>query len=386
VVFARETYIAETGARLARRVPAERPLFFPVNAVLAGRRNNPPDPAIELPALAVFNPIHYQELPELLMDFLCCLTGKSPSTTGFGSEGALTKGPFNALWPVVDMNNMVVSMILTGYAGFTTAASYVGPKIRVDHDISMLVPEIWCRMRVQERNPKFLIDNGYLEKLKDFDYKGRRVLASRLGYRITALFADHFLGRIFEVPNTVFTEEMLKPELQDLEVYVEGINSIAEAMTRVANYYFQDGSIDAACPPLKALLHLMAKGTYEGKTIEDAAIRGLFTRGSLIASHWYQERLQSKQERDMALWRKHLASLEAYRANAAGSNPQPFDFSERLAFTRAQMERVCSSSYRQELIGTIGADPFHLQMPDQDWPKRTTDPQRELSPLVHFVH
>ena len=50
-----------------------------------------------MPPLAVYNPIHYQELPELFMDFICSLTGKSPSTTGFGSEGALTKGPFNAL-------------------------------------------------------------------------------------------------------------------------------------------------------------------------------------------------------------------------------------------------------------------------------------------------
>ena len=47
------------------------------------------------------------------MDFMSSLTGKSPSTTGFGSEGALTKGPFNALWPVVDMNNAIVSAILS---------------------------------------------------------------------------------------------------------------------------------------------------------------------------------------------------------------------------------------------------------------------------------
>ena len=56
------------------------------------------------------------------MDFACSVTGKSPSTTGFGSEGALTKGPFNALWPVVDLNNALVSFILTGYDGFSTAA------------------------------------------------------------------------------------------------------------------------------------------------------------------------------------------------------------------------------------------------------------------------
>jgi hypothetical protein len=100
------------------------------------------------------------------MDFVCSLTGKSPSTTGFGSEGALTKGPFNAVSPVVDLNNALVAFILTEYAGFTTAAGYAGPRYRVDHDISMLVPELWCRIRVEERDPRFLIEGGYLEKLE----------------------------------------------------------------------------------------------------------------------------------------------------------------------------------------------------------------------------
>ena len=45
-------------------------------------------------ALAVYNPIHYQELPELFMDFVCSLTGKSPSTTGAGSELAPARHVF----------------------------------------------------------------------------------------------------------------------------------------------------------------------------------------------------------------------------------------------------------------------------------------------------
>jgi hypothetical protein len=98
-------------------------------------------PEIGLPPLAVYNPIHYQELPELFMDFVCSLTGKSPSTTGFGSEGALTKGPFNALWPVVDLNNALVSFILTEYAGFTTAAGYGGAAISA----SITTSACWCR-------------------------------------------------------------------------------------------------------------------------------------------------------------------------------------------------------------------------------------------------
>ena len=58
--------------------------------------------------LAVYNPIHYMELPELFMEFIASLTGKSPSTTGAGSEGALTKGPFNALPPIYDLNSALL--------------------------------------------------------------------------------------------------------------------------------------------------------------------------------------------------------------------------------------------------------------------------------------
>ncbi len=46
------------------------------------RRNNPPEKEAGIRPLAVYNPIHYQELPELLMDYVCSFTGKSPSTTG----------------------------------------------------------------------------------------------------------------------------------------------------------------------------------------------------------------------------------------------------------------------------------------------------------------
>ncbi|HZL13369.1 MAG TPA: hypothetical protein VFC85_04435, partial [Verrucomicrobiae bacterium] len=147
-----ETYLAELGARLRRRVPPGKAVFAPVNSVLPGRRNNPPETNIR--SLACYNPIHYFELPELFMEFICSMTGKSPSTTGAGSEGALTKGPFNALPPIIDLNNALVAWILTGLNGFVTAAGFVGPKVRVDHDISLLVPEVFCRMVPEERDPK----------------------------------------------------------------------------------------------------------------------------------------------------------------------------------------------------------------------------------------
>jgi hypothetical protein len=217
----------------------------------------------------------------------------------------------------------------------------------------MLVPELWCRIRVEERDPRFLIENGLLEKLNDFERNGKKVLASRLGYRITALFAERFLGRIFETPDAIFSEEMLRPELQDQDAFAAGVDAIVEAQQRVAANYFEDGSVSAACPPLGALLHIMAHGQWQGKGIEDPEIRAMFTRDSMLASGWYQDRLKRKQERDIALWKRHAASLEAARSSILRWE---FDLEARLRNAREQLARVSSEAYRAELIGTIGLD------------------------------
>jgi phosphoenolpyruvate carboxykinase (diphosphate) len=350
----RATYAGEIGARLAGGVPLVKPLPAAVRAVLAGRRANPGQKEIGLPPLAVYAPVHYQELPELFMDFLSSLTGKSPSTTGFGSEGALTKGPFNALWPVVDMNNALVSAILTGYAGYTSVAGYIGPRYRIDHDISMLVPEVWCRMTDREREPAFLIERGYLEKIGDFELAGRPVLASRLGYRITARFVEHFLGRIFQTPAAVFPEEMLRPEMQGIEPFAAGVDAIVETQTQVAKSYFADGSVDAACPPLRALLHVMVHGHYEGMRIEDPRLRALFSRESLLTSDWYQERLLVKQARDVALLERHLRTLSTLVA--AGRDSDRASAAQKQV--QAKLDLTRSPAYLEQLKGGIGADPF----------------------------
>jgi hypothetical protein len=353
----RETYLATIGAHLDRDVPAGHVVTFPVNSALAGRRANPAQPEIGLPPLAVYNPIHYQELPELFIDLICSLTGKSPSTTGFGSEGALTKGPFNALPPVIDVNNAVVAAILTGYEGFTSIAGYVGPRFQVDHDISMLVPEIWCRMKVVERDPAFLLEKGFLEKVEDFEWQGRKVLASRLGCRITAQFAERFFGRIFETPDAVFPEPLLRPEIQDMEQFATAIDAMVEAQRRVALLYFEDGSVDHACPPVKALLHIMAHGNFEGDGLDSPKIRGLFQREAVLASAWYHERLRAKQHADVALWRRHVQALQT--AIASADTPAArLPLEQSLAEARAKLAHVESLEYLGSLAGTIGADPM----------------------------
>jgi hypothetical protein len=37
-------------------------------------------------------------------------------------------------------------------------------------------------------------------------------------------------------------------------------------------------------------------------------------RETVLASDWYEERLFTKQERDKALWQRHTAALEKFRA------------------------------------------------------------------------
>jgi hypothetical protein len=353
-------YVAEMGTRLHRKLPPGAEVCHPVDAVLIGRRNNAPEPGIR--ALAVYNPIHYQDLPELFMDFVCSLTGKSPSTTGAGSEGALTKGAFNALRPTVDLNNALVSFILTGYPGFSSSAGHIGPHLRIDHDVSLLVPEIWTRLTRQERDPKFLMKQGYLEPLEDFMHNGKTVLASRLGYRITERFVSHFLGKIFDNPNTVFTAEILQPERQDLDIFVEGVSNIVEAHQRVAQGYLDDGSIDDACPPLHALLHIMATGDYRGMDAKHPDIRYLFSREYLLQSDWYRQRLETKQQRDIALWCRHVQNLQQFLSLPSHADEaHTLAIVERLKAAQAALDRVQQAAYLNGLVGTIGADP--LQAP-----------------------
>ena len=181
------------------------------------------------------------------------------------------------------------------------------------------------------------------------------MLASRLGYRITASFVDRFLGRIFEMPGSVFTEEMLRPEKQDLADFAAGVNAIVAAQRTVALEYFEDGSIEAACPPIKALLHIMAYGEYEGKRADDPRIRGMFTRESLLASDWYRDRLRLQQTLDTELWTNHRNAIEDF---VAGGLPAPqIDLQSRLAMAIKHLRYVKSDAYLRELVGTIGADP-----------------------------
>ncbi|MDV7393779.1 hypothetical protein RZS08_20545, partial [Arthrospira platensis SPKY1] len=122
---------------------------------------------------------------------------------------------------------------------------------------------------------------------------------------------NFFMGRVFANPSALFTEAMLKPELQDMATFADCIDNMMATHQRVAANYFNDTGIDRAIPPLKALLHIMAHGQFEGLTLNSPEFRALFDRDAVMSSKWYRERLFALQQADIARWQKRLAYLEA---------------------------------------------------------------------------
>ena len=121
--------------------------------------------------------------------------------------------------------------------------------------------------------------------------------------------------------------------------------------------YFDDGSIEKACPPLKILLTIMAHGHHEGKTERDPEIRALFTRESLLASAWYHERLVTKQQREIQLWEGHERYLAAYLQDRPRTDPIVNEILERQTIVAQELKRLRSPDYLKELHGTLGAEP-----------------------------
>ncbi len=349
----RATATAELVARLYRKLPMEAELRLSVDVVAAGRRNNAADDNV--PPLCCYAPLHYLERPELFMEFIASMTGKSPSTTGAGSEGAMTKGPFNCLTSVIDLNAAFLSFALSGYDGWLSSAGVIGPNVRVDHDISLLIPEVFSRMTPQERAASSLIQEGALERVPDFEVDGETIEASRLGYRMTEKFQSKYFGRIFLHPHVVFSEPMLRPELQDIDAYTESVRTIVTTHQRVAQAYLDDGSVELAVPPIKALLEIMATGSSDGMTLHDPRFREMFDRESVLASDWYAERLESQRTSDVAHAERSIAAMRRFidePSNARAADR--LNIEARLAVVQADLDAARSDEATSRLRGTLG--------------------------------
>ena len=72
--------------------------------------------------------------------------------------------------------------------------------------------------------------------------------------------------------------------MQDEDQYADSLLNLVEAGKIVASRYFEDGCIDRACPPLKALLEIMVNGSWEGKGLKDPEFRKLLNLKQLLGA------------------------------------------------------------------------------------------------------
>jgi hypothetical protein len=301
------------------------------------------------------------ELPELFMEFISSMTGKSPvhdrrRVRGRDDEGAVQR----AARDLRPQRRVPVSFALTGYDGWLSSAGTIGPKMRIDHDFSLLVPEIFSRMSPAERDARSLIENGYLERMADFDHNGEKVLASRLGYRMNEAFATHLFGRIFLHP--------------DVGVHAADAQAGAAGhghLRRVDGDHRQDPPAGRAGllrrrhrrgghPAAAGLLEIMETGTTaEGLTLDDAAFRDQFSRESVLGSDWYAARLDAKRDEELAHQERSAHDLRHF----LGQDPNRetatrLGLAERLAEIDASIEALGAPEYRASLVGTIGRQPL----------------------------
>jgi hypothetical protein len=130
---------------------------------------------------------------------------------------------------------------------------------------------------------------------------------------------------------------------------------------RVGELYFADKSVEAACPPLKAVITIMVEGHYEGKSLNDPEVRKLFTRDYLKESDWYQERLVSKQNLDIQLWDNHIDYLQAFLDKKGyQEEARRLKVSKKLDAAHLEREKASKADYLNFLDGTIGVQPMSV--------------------------
>lgn len=130
-----------------------------------------------------------------------------------------------------------------------------------------------------------------------------------------------------------------------MDVFAEGMDNMVGAHRLAAEMYFNDGSIEGACPPLKALLHIMRDGSFEGKRLDSPEMRNMFTLGNIRKSEWYAERFIGRQQIEVNELQRKLYST-------------PENQQKRVAELKAQLKLKKGIGYLKSLAGTLGADPY----------------------------
>ena len=152
---------------------------------------------------------------------------------------------------------------------------------------------------------------------------------------------------------------MLRPELQDEEVFADSVDVIVTTHRVVAQHYVDDGSIRWAVPPLRALLEIMHSGRSEqGWTLASPQFRALFERENILASDWYAARIDAKVERDRKQAEASIRSLTRFTTTPGNEGvTERLDVGARLEAARAHLAEAASPAARERLVGTLGLQP-----------------------------
>merc|ERR1712127_667598 len=182
---------------------------------------------------------------------------------------------------------------------------------------------------------------GMLEKIEDIEVDGEKIPASVLGYRINSKF----------------------------------VKTIVLTNKRVAEMYIADGGADMAVPPLKALLHIMAKGEYEGMTLESPEFRAMWKRDNIIKSDWYKARLQCFQEKEATRLERGLQYTQNFVKGpdaCAGDWKgkqicEDLQLHDRISSIKSQLDKVKKADYLTFLQGSLGVDPAIYSAPNNNF-------------------
>ena len=362
LVNPRDTLSRGNGDAPAPPHPARRSrVHTPVNAVLPGRRNNPPEaghpPAgglqpDPLPGTArAVHGVHLQHDRQVALDHRRRLRRRA-------DERPVQRA-------AADHRSQRRARLVSAHR-----------RRRLHHRRRLRRPALPRRSRRQPARPRSLVPHdawpsatrsrssrdGYLEKCEDFEHDGRTVLASRLGYRITQALRARILRPHLQSSRTSSSpRRCCGRNCRTRTVFADGMDNIVDTQRRVAQHYFDDGSIAAACPPLRALLHIMRDGHF----------RGQGARRTRRSARFSPARICWRATGTPARLASQAGSRSAHSGSVACAVSRPFSPSQttreeaaRLSIA-ARLERrgnfvdaVKSPEYLQTLRGTIGTQPL----------------------------
>ena len=282
----RDRYVAEMGARLSRRLPLSAPVHFPVIAVMSGRRNNPAEPGMRRSACTGRSTT--RSCPSCSWTTSARSRGRRRARRG-GLGGRAHQGAVQR--PRRDRRPEQRAGLLPPHRvrrvqlrrGIRGAALSGGPRHQ-PVDPGDLVPAL-----PHERDPRHLIEAGHLERLDGL--RARR----EAGAGEPARLADHGEVRAHVLRAGVRQSDrgVHRRHPQARAAGPGGVRrrrrehrGSAEAR-RACTSRTDDRGLPPTAPGADP--H-HAHGHFEGRDASDPAIRGMFTRESLLTSEWYAER------------------------------------------------------------------------------------------------